>query len=280
MSATKRHREESLDSTKKQVKRNDASISDERREKLLLLAMAPYERHKLLVNTYLLTKPGDTKIFERDTSNDRTPFDALVEHHRFVWKASDSEISWEGRLAKRYYDMLFREYAICDLSQYKTGNVAMRWQTEKEVQTGKGQFICGSRKCHESAGLRTWEVPFRYQEQGEKRTELVKLRLCAACSKKLNYGHGKREVTKSRNKRLKEERKPAATDEVAEASTSEPRTRPSEVDEKPIVEKTEGSTNRASEDISAIWSAPAPASEEEGLSRDDEFQAYLEDLFL
>jgi protein FRA10AC1 len=44
------------------------------------------------------------------------------------------------RLAKKYYDKLFKEYCIADLSRYKENRVAMRWRIEKEVQTGKGCF--------------------------------------------------------------------------------------------------------------------------------------------
>lgn len=51
----------------------------------------------------------------------------LHHHHYFVLvKPIDpfqlikaAEKSWEARLAKRYYDKLFKEYCIADLSQYK-----------------------------------------------------------------------------------------------------------------------------------------------------------------
>ena len=39
-----------------------------------------------------------------------------------------------------------------------------------------GQFVCGSKKCAEREGLRSWEVNFAYVEQGEKKNALVKLR--------------------------------------------------------------------------------------------------------
>ena len=41
---------------------------------------------------------------------------------------------------------------------------------------GKGQFICGNKKCGEKEGLRTWEVNFAYVEQGGKKNALVKIR--------------------------------------------------------------------------------------------------------
>lgn len=54
--------------------------------------------------------------------------------------------------------------------------VAMRWQTESELVSGKGQFICGQKLCKEIEGLRSWEVNFAYVEEGNKRNALVKLR--------------------------------------------------------------------------------------------------------
>lgn len=53
--------------------------------------------------------------------------------------------------------------------------VALRWRTEKEVVTGKGQFSCGDKKCSLSEELKTWEVNFAYYENKEKKNALVKL---------------------------------------------------------------------------------------------------------
>jgi len=36
--------------------------------------------------------------------------------------------------------------------------VALRWRIEKEVIEGKGQFMCGDKRCTESEGLRSWEA--------------------------------------------------------------------------------------------------------------------------
>lgn len=38
-----------------------------------------------------------------------------------------------------------------------------------------GQFQCGSKRCEEQQGLKSWEVNFAYVEHGEKRNALVKL---------------------------------------------------------------------------------------------------------
>lgn len=53
--------------------------------------------------------------------------------------------------------------------------VALRWRIEREVITGKGQFICGNKYCDTRTELRSWEVNFAYAEQGEKKNALVKL---------------------------------------------------------------------------------------------------------
>jgi hypothetical protein len=43
------------------------------------------------------------------------------EHSRFVWRdeepGSGAGLVWEERVARKYYDRLFKEYAIADLSQ-------------------------------------------------------------------------------------------------------------------------------------------------------------------
>jgi protein FRA10AC1 len=65
----------------------------------------------------------------------------------------------------------------------------MRWRIEKEVVDGKGQFICGDKRCPIKEDLKSWEVNFAYVEHGERKNALVKLRLCPDCSYKLNYHH-------------------------------------------------------------------------------------------
>jgi hypothetical protein len=44
------------------------------------------------------------------------------------------------------------------MSRYKTGKMGLRWRTEKEVMTGKGQFMCGSKHCDEKEGLASYEA--------------------------------------------------------------------------------------------------------------------------
>ena len=53
--------------------------------------------------------------------------------------------------------------------------------------SGKGQFICGNKLCGEYEGLHSYELPFTYREDGEMKSELVKVRTCEDCSKKLFF---------------------------------------------------------------------------------------------
>ena len=46
------------------------------------------------------------------------------------------------------------------------------------MKLGKGQFLCGNKKCSESEMMRTWEVNFAYLEDGEKKNALVSRGYC------------------------------------------------------------------------------------------------------
>uniref|UniRef100_A0AC34FZ89 Protein FRA10AC1 n=2 Tax=Panagrolaimus sp. ES5 TaxID=591445 RepID=A0AC34FZ89_9BILA len=185
-----------------------------------------FQRHKQMINNYFLYYPGaHEKLKERDTSKDKNDYDIIRENHKFLWNADDiteAEKSWDAKLAKRYYDKLFKEYCIADLTFYEKNKVAMRWRIEREVKSGKGQFICGEKHCDKDKGLESWEVNFTYKEHGEKKNALVKLRLCPACSAKLNYHSMKKRVSKEkresrkRHKKTKEKSKKKSKKEGAE----------------------------------------------------------------
>jgi len=36
-------------------------------------------------------------------------------------------------MAVKYYDKLFKEYCIADMSHYKSGRIGLRWRTQSEV---------------------------------------------------------------------------------------------------------------------------------------------------
>ncbi|KAF2293569.1 hypothetical protein GH714_002884 [Hevea brasiliensis] len=136
----------------------------------------------------------------------KTDRDTLREGYRFIrTEEDDMDTSWEQRLVKRYYDKLFKEYCIADMSQYKSGKIGLRWRTEKEVISGKGQFVCGNKHCDEKNGLASYEVNFSYVEAGENKQALVKLVTCERCAEKLNYKNKKEK--EQLEKREKEEHK-------------------------------------------------------------------------
>ena len=142
----------------------------------------------------------------------KTDWDVLAEEHRFVRTPEEDELAkknWGKRLAKRYYDKLFKEYALADMRLYKKGQVGLRWRTQKEVVHGKGQFECGSLHCSEPDGLESFEVNFSYQEGDppQRKNTLVKLRLCPGCAYKLNYRKMKAEKKRAKKQLRKELRR-------------------------------------------------------------------------
>ena len=159
----------------------------------------------------------------------------------------------------------------------------MRWTAENELKIGKGQFVCGGRKCEERELIRTWEVNFAYVEEGEKKNALVKVRLCPDCSYKLNYHHKKKEVTKNKSSSKKKKHKKHKKKRKHESrSESEHRTSDSS-DTNDDDEETKNAKKRKKDQeletkASDIWSAPMQHELEK--SRNDDFEDYLQDLFL
>lgn len=130
----------------------------------------------------------ETIINESDLSE-------LKKVHQFVRNDEIDEMNksdWKTRMARRYYDKLYKEYAIIDLSRYKEGQFGLRWRTEDEIINGKGQSICAGRKCTDITDLKSFEMPFQYQENGVTKCELVKIRVCKACAKKISFRDLKR----------------------------------------------------------------------------------------
>ncbi|XP_032101390.1 protein FRA10AC1 isoform X3 [Sapajus apella] len=161
----------------KQVAAELLDREEARNRRFHLIAMDAYQRHTKFVNDYILYYGGKKEDFKRLGENDKTDMDVIRENHRFLWNEEDEmDMTWEKRLAKKYYDKLFKEYCIADLSKYKENKFGFRWRVEKEVISGKGQFVCGNKYCDKKEGLKSWEVNFGYTEHGEKRNALVKLR--------------------------------------------------------------------------------------------------------
>ncbi|KAG5337282.1 hypothetical protein C0989_009928 [Termitomyces sp. Mn162] len=130
-------------------------------------------------------------------------FEILRNAHKFLRDEDDTDVkkqSWDEQLASKYYASLYREFAVCDLKHYKSGNFALRWRTENEVLSGAGETTCGNTRCEHhqplpeylqrSAGpplLTTLELPFAYEEHGENKSALVKIVLCKRCVDKLMW---------------------------------------------------------------------------------------------
>jgi protein FRA10AC1 len=116
-----------------------------------LNGQSAWDRHKTYVSRYL-------KVYERDggkarqaqlDAKTRNDWDVLKERHRFLRdedgaddaeSGSSSKVEYENEVAKRYYNHLFKEFAIVDMKHYKSGNLALRWRSEEDVIDGIGQF--------------------------------------------------------------------------------------------------------------------------------------------
>uniref|UniRef100_A0A8C7YVD4 FRA10A associated CGG repeat 1 n=1 Tax=Oryzias sinensis TaxID=183150 RepID=A0A8C7YVD4_9TELE len=273
---------------------SEVDREEARNRRAHLISLNAFERHKKFVGDYILYYGGQMADFKRSAVKDKTDLDVLRENHRFLWRDEDEEdMTWEKELAKKYYDKLFKEYCIADLSRYKENKFGFRWRTENEVVSGKGQFQCGNKRCEKNEGLKSWEVNFAYVEHGEKKNALVKLRLCPECSFKLNFHHKRKEVKakSKKNKASQENQEPAKKkkkkrrktsshskkhkdkkrrDHSSASSSSESQN--SEKEDSEAEEEPEGQSE------SDHWRGPAPAVEEK--SREEEFDDYFEDMFL
>ncbi|XP_073684839.1 protein FRA10AC1 isoform X1 [Garra rufa] len=274
----------------KNVAAHEWDREEARNRRQHLISMNAFERHKKFVSDYVLYYGGKIDEFRRSSSKDKTDLDVVRENHRFLWRDEDEEdMTWEKELAKKYYDKLFKEYCIADLSRYKENKFGFRWRIENEVISGKGQFLCGNKRCECKEGLKSWEVNFAYVEQGEKRNALVKLRLCPECSFKLNYHHKRKEVTVKKNQQSKENVDQSVSKkskssrkhkrkhkkrrkEYSSSSSEESQSSDKGTDAESEDEEEEGPSE------SDHWKGPAPAVEEK--SREEEFDEYFEDMFL
>lgn len=143
----------------------------------------------------------------------------------------------------------------------------MRWRTEEEVISSKGQFICGSKKCPKIEGLKSWEVNFTYIECGEKRSALVKLRLCDECSQKLNH-HSMKRIAK-RSHRLRH-----STEQL---SPFKSKTIKQKINHQNKAEDKDQDNDLAIEINTSNWSTSTASDQK---SREEEFADYLDDLLL
>jgi len=237
-----------------------------------LLTMDAFNRHRKMVNDYLTLYGGKFSDIKRDNSKDKSDVDVINENHKFLWDEDEAELSWEQRLSKRYWDKLHKEYTICDLKLFKENKIGLRWRTEKEVISGRGQFSCGNKKCTDSDGLRSWEVNFMYVEDGERKNTLVKARLCAECSFKLNYCHKKKDVTGKvpKSKKPKKHSKKSKTTKHKKSKSKK--------DKETSSKSKSDSSGASSGGEEEIWKKPLQVETEK--TREDEFDEYFSGMFL
>ena len=171
--------------------------AESRRERIkALLRLPPEERHRVFLDDYDRFYGGGKDAARARASVLRAPVadDLSVVRSSFRFLRSDEDDdalgAWEARLARRYYDRLFREYCVADLSRCGERKVGLRWRTATEVKRGKGQFFCGEKRCDEGDDLASYEVHFAYVEAGERKEALVKLRACPRCARKLVDARG------------------------------------------------------------------------------------------
>jgi protein FRA10AC1 len=135
-----------------------------------LQLLGPWDRHRLLLRQRAAR--GAAAAGSAAHAPPKSDAAALRESHQFI--RQDGGVvgvqSTAGeRLAARYYNKLLKEYALCDLSRYRECKVGLRWRTEHEVVIGKGQFVCASLTCESKHWLKSFEVPFSYEERGEQK---------------------------------------------------------------------------------------------------------------
>ena len=223
-----------------------------------------------------------------------TDAEILKRHHRFIVSEeeyTEAPSSWEIRMAHKYYKRLFKEYALADLSRYRERKIGLRWRTEREVVSGKGQFVCGNvakkkgkAACEETEGLHSFEVNFAYVECDVRKNELVKVRLCKRCAKKMNHGKeercegGGRRGSSSRGGRKKRAHDIEGSDEVS--SGSKKKKRPWDEGSEQEGHRGDGEA-RAGQGLppevpsSSAWNGAAPKARTE----EDDIDAYLESMF-
>ncbi|XP_048362240.1 protein FRA10AC1 [Sphaerodactylus townsendi] len=270
----------------RQVVVDEWDREEARNRRFHFIAMDAYGRHKKLVNDYILFYGGKKEDFKRSGANDKTDLDIVRENHRFLWKEEDEvDMTWEKRLSKKYYDKLFKEYCVADLTKYKENKFGFRWRHEKEVISGKGQFSCGNKHCDEKEGLKSWEVNFGYVEHEEKKNALVKLRLCPECSYKLNFHHRRKEVKPKKKRASSEQGSEVLKSKKSKLSSSQKHKKKKKHKDQGSFEETDDSDkgSGSSDDQDGpsdgdFWKGPLQDTTEK--TREEEFDEYFQDLFL
>ncbi|KAI9223751.1 folate-sensitive fragile site protein Fra10Ac1-domain-containing protein [Blastocladiella britannica] len=167
----------------------------------------------------------------------------IRKHHRFLYQdddESDNNLSktsksgttaaedWERRVARAYDAGLYKEYALCDLSRWREGKIALRWRTRDEVMRGAGEKTCANvAACARTDGLESYELPFQYRDpDGSAQQALVKARVCRKCARKLVAARAPPKSSSQPNEcQARVDDQPRPSPEEAEASADQERER-------------------------------------------------------
>nr|ABA94971.2 expressed protein [Oryza sativa Japonica Group] len=200
-----------------------------------------YDRHKKFMKDYVQFYGHDKNVDNRAPI--KTDKDTLREGYRFILSEEDDvDSTWEKRL------------------------IGLRWRTEKEVISGKGQFLCGNRICDEKNGLGSYEVNFSYIEAGEQKQALVKLVACQRCAEKLAY---KRQKEKEREKEK----------EISREKEMELKERDKRKREREGSEETEDTSEDESTEKYSRRKKDRKRSSRKSSNNDEGFEEFLEGMF-
>ncbi|GJJ73752.1 protein FRA10AC1 [Entomortierella parvispora] len=221
--------------------------TNEQQKSQSLTSFSQWDRHQSYMRHYA-SYNNPRNLQQHQSRLGKTENEILKENHRFLRSdQEDEELTWEQRIAKKYYDRLFKEYALVELRFYKEGRFAVRWRHEKEVIEGKGQFTCASLRCTESSELQSWEVNFAYVEDGKKKSALVKVRLCKGCSYKLNYKKPQKRVESHKEVVQVDDKDPADSRRYRRSATSKGESAAASLDDaRTRTARNDGLTSRSS----------------------------------
>lgn len=143
--------------------------------------------------------------------------ETLRQYHKFIRDDEEdlkNSHEWGVRLAKKYYDKLYKEYGIIDTSKiHICGELGIRWRTKEEVLNGKGTEVCCVRKCNSEKHLSEYEIPFQYVEDSQTKFELVKCTLCSQCLKVVKDGlKAKQEIDSQKSSNVRKQKKRKSND--------------------------------------------------------------------
>ena len=249
-----------------------------------LLKLTPEARHRVFLETYdkyhgKNAAAARAELIRRPSTTDAQ---VLRDSYRFIRNAEDdAEDSWEARMARRYYAKLFKEYAIADLSRYAEHNIGLRWRIEKEVVSGKGQFSCGNKKCDARDGLGSFELNFAYQENGERKSALVKVRACPTCADKLNFGRSAalkpQPRARKRPRRTITKREDGASRSESDEDDDDDDDESDEDEDTKAARAVDAAMGPSGDADEGIWSGAAKNTD--APSKEEEFDAYFSDMF-